>query len=78
MEKVITATGKEFDTDYFVAPPDGMAFIRILNSDIVEVASVFSNPDEIRVLTCGDEKIEGYSFLAVSVDRDAYKVTLQR
>ena len=47
MEKVTTATGKTFDCDYFNPfAPAAQVNIRILNSNLVEVASVFGNPAE--------------------------------
>lgn len=47
MEKIITATGKQFDCDYF-NPSEviGQANLRVLNESIVNVATVFSSPNE--------------------------------
>ncbi len=47
MEKVITATGKMFDCDYFNPfPQAAQVNLRILNASWVEVATVFGNPSE--------------------------------
>lgn len=47
MEKVKTATGKEFDCDYFNPfPPAGQVNIRLVNASMTDVAAVFSNPAE--------------------------------
>lgn len=47
MDKIKTATGKEFDTDYVATiPSPPMAYIRILNTPLTTVAAVFSNPAE--------------------------------
>ena len=47
MEKLKTATGKEFDCDYFNPfPPVGQLNLRVLNTPLATVATVFSNPNE--------------------------------
>lgn len=47
MDKIRTATGKEFDTDYIATIPNPpMAFIRICNAAISDIAAVFSDPRE--------------------------------
>ena len=47
MDKIRTATGKEFDTDYIATIPNpAMAFIRICNAAISDIAAVFSDPRE--------------------------------
>ena len=47
MEKIKTASGKQFDCSSFSAMtnPD-RAYIRIVGSSIAEIASVFSDPNE--------------------------------
>lgn len=55
MEKLKTATGKEFDCDYFNPfPPVGQTNLRVLNTPLTTVASVFSDPNETVQLYCGD------------------------
>ena len=47
MEKLKTATGKEFDCDYFnPAPIFGQTNLRVLNTTVAEAATVFSDPRE--------------------------------
>lgn len=53
MEKLKTATGKEFDCDYFnPAPSLGQTNVRVLNTSIAEVAQIFSDPKETVQLWC--------------------------
>lgn len=55
MEKLKTATGKEFDCDYFNPfPPVGQINLRVLNAPLPTVAAVFSDPSETVQLFCGD------------------------
>lgn len=45
MEKLKTATGKEFDCDYFNPfPQAGQINIRILGESLATIATVFANP----------------------------------
>ena len=54
MEKLKTATGKEFSCDYFNPfPPVGQINLRVVNADVATVATVFSNPTETVQLWCG-------------------------
>ena len=47
MEKLKTATGKEFDCDYFNPfPQAGQINIRILGESLATIATVFANPAE--------------------------------
>ena len=47
MEKLKTATGKEFDCDYFNPfPLANQVNIRVLGVSLVEAVTVFSNPSE--------------------------------
>lgn len=78
MEKVKTATGKTFDSDYFnPCPPVNQANIRILNSNLVEVAAVFGNPAETVQLWCGEMYASHYSkLIAIVPEDDAIRVVL--
>lgn len=68
MNKVITATGKEYDSDYFVTlSHPQQAYFRILNTPIDVVAKVFSDPSETTELYCGDYYIKGYTKLVVII-----------
>lgn len=80
MNKVITATGKEFDSDYFVilSYPQ-QAYFRILNTPIDIVAKVFSDPDETAELRCGDYYIKSYTKLVVIIpENNAIKVAVAK
>ena len=78
MIKVITATGKEFQTDYLVTiPVPETMFVRILNTERETVESVFRNPEETSVLLYGDRRYEGYTeFQSIFDEGDALKVGL--
>lgn len=80
METLKTATGKEFQCDYFVDMDyPAQAFIRILNTSIADVAAVFSNPAETIQLCYGDRYLAHYTKLAVIfVDGNAVKITLTK
>lgn len=78
MEKLKTATGKEFACDYF--NPNhyiGDVDIRILNSSFAEVATVFSDPKETVQLWCEGEYLSNHTKLVAIVNEgDAIRVTL--
>ena len=78
MEKLITATGKEFLSDYLATIPfPAQAYIRILGTPIVTVANVFGDPAETSHLQCGEVAINGYThLLAIIPEADAVKVAL--
>ena len=78
MTKVKTATGKEFDSDYFVALQDPpMMFVRVLNQDERTLQEVFSDPNETSCLSSGDRVAFGYTTLhSIFNEGDAFKVTL--
>jgi hypothetical protein len=78
MEKLKTATGKEFDCDYFNPfPPVGHVNLRVLNADLVDVATVFSNPDETVLLSCGLQCASQYTKLvAIVPEGNAIRVVL--
>lgn len=78
MEKITTATGKVFDTDYFNPfAPASQVNIRILNSSLVEVASVFGNPVETVQLFCGKSYLAQHTkVIAIVPEGDAIRVVL--
>ena len=80
MDKVITATGKEFDTNYLVTiPRPAMLFVRIYNSNIETVREVFSNPGETIRLEYSNKQFDGYTKLDTIVDEgNALKVVLEQ
>jgi len=80
MEILKTATGKEFYSDYIaVIPHPEQAYIRVLDTDITTVASIFSNPDETVQLWHGDHHLTDYTKLvAIIPEASAIKICLAR
>ena len=78
MEKLTTATGKAFDCDYFNPFPETrQANIRVLDTDLATVATVFSNPAETVQLWCGEAYAAQYTKLvAIVPEGDAIRVVL--
>lgn len=79
MDELITATGREYQTDYLVTiPKPAMLFVRIFSDDIDAVREVFQNQEETAVLTYAKKEYEGYTILDSIVDEgDALKVVLK-
>lgn len=80
MDKVKTATGKTYDSDYLaVIPTPAQAYIRILNASLADVAVVFSNPKETIQLWHGEHYLAYYTHLvAIVPEADAVKVVLAK
>ena len=80
MEKVKTATGKEFDCTYFNPfPPSGQVNISIINSSFATLASVFSNPAETVQLWYGKKYLAHHTkLIAIVNDGDAIRVVLEK
>lgn len=80
MDKIITATGKNFDSDYVATIPyPEMAFIRILGVPIGTVAEIFSDKTETETITYRDYVLTGYTkLLALVIEGDAVKVNLAK
>ena len=78
MEKLRTATGKEFDCDYFNPfPPVGQLNLRVLNTPLATVATVFSNPNETVQFWCESQYASGYTRLvAIVPEGNAIRVVL--
>lgn len=78
MDILTTATGKEFDCDYFNPfPPVGQANLRVLNTSLATVATVFSNQNETVQLWCGEQYAAQYTKLvAIVPEGDAIRVVL--
>ena len=78
MEKLKTATGKQFDCDYFNPfPQGGQVNLRILNASLVEVASVFGNPAETVQLWWGQQYLAHHTrVVAIVPEVDAVRVVL--
>lgn len=78
MEKVITATGKRFDCDYFNPfPPAAQVNLRVFGVSLVEVASVFGNPAETVQLWWDQQYIANHTkLIAIVPEGDAVRVVL--
>lgn len=78
MEKLTTATGNEFSCDYFnPCQSTGQCNLRVLNTNISTVASVFSNPSETVQLWCGNQYAANFTRLvAIVPESDAIRVVL--
>ena len=78
MEKLRTATGREFDCTYFNPfPPMGQVNISIVNESFATLAAVFSDPKETMQLWCGRQYLAYHTkLLAIIDDEDAIRVVL--
>ena len=78
MDKIKTASGKTFETDYFnPCPPVGQVNLRVLGASVATVAAVFSNPAETVQLWCGSQYAANYTRLvAIVPESDAIRVVL--
>lgn len=78
MEKLKTATGKMFDCDYFnPAPSFGQTNLRVLNTTVASVATVFSDPKETAQLWCEGMYAAQYTKLvAIVPEGNAIRVVL--
>lgn len=78
MDKLRTATGKEFDCDYFNPfPPVGQINIRVLNAPLPTVATVFSDPNETVQLFCDEQYAAQYTrLIAIVPEGNAVRVVL--
>lgn len=77
---VITATGKEFESDYFVEhKPSKSVYFRIMDTDIETAKAVFEDEGETAVIKYGEQRYEGFTTLDfISDEGDAIKVRLIR
>lgn len=78
MEKLKTATGRSFNCDYFnPCPPVGQLNLRVLNTPLSAIATVFSSIDETVQLWCGDQYAANYTKLvAIIPEGNAIRVVL--
>lgn len=78
MEKVRTATGREYTCDYFnPCPKVGQINLRVVGATLVEVASVFSNPAETQQMWWEKEYAAQYTrLIAIVPEGDAIRVVL--
>lgn len=80
MATIVTATGKAFESDYFVPMQDPpILFLRILKQPENVVNAVFSDKKETSCLTCANRVAFGYTNLqSIFQEGDALKVTLSK
>lgn len=80
MDKLKTATGKEFDCDYFNPfPPARQINLRVLSTPLSTVATVFSNPNETVQLWCDGVYASQYTkLIAIVPEENAIRVVLGR
>lgn len=80
MEKIKTATGKEFEcSSLSTLPTPARAYIRIQNETVATLAAVFSDPNETVWLECGPHKVEGYTKLfAIFPEPEAIRIVLTK
>ena len=78
---IITATGKQFKSDYVVPhDPTKSVYIRIKDENQASVGTAFSDPNETRILKYRNSTYEGYTVL-LSLEKQedgTMKVRLQK
>ena len=80
MEKLKTATGKEFNCDYFNPfPQEGQLNIRIVGESLATIATVFANPRETLQLWWEGQYAAQYTqILAIVPETGAVRVVLRK
>lgn len=78
MVKLITATGKEIDCDYFNPfEPLGQVFLRACGISLLEAVTIFSNPSETVSLRWGKEYVAHHTKVVnITPEADAIRLTL--
>ena len=78
MEKLRTATGREFDCDYFNPfPPVGQTNLRVLNTPLPTVATVFADPQEtVQMWFEGQYAAQYTKLIAIVPEPGAVRVVL--
>ena len=78
MSKLKTATGKEFECDYFnPSPSTKQVNLRILNESLVTVTTVFSDKRETVQMTWENQYAAMYTdLIAIVPEMDAVRVVL--
>lgn len=80
MDKITTATGKEFDCDFFSSIPEPpRLYLNIVNTTFARVAEVFFNPTETMQLRCGRYYFAQFTRLvSISPGNGAVQVALAK
>lgn len=78
MEKLITATGKEIDCDYFNPfTPLGQVFFRVCDVSLMDAVTIFGNPSETVTLKWGKEYVAHHTKIVnITPEADAIRLTL--
>lgn len=78
MSKLKTATGKEYECDYFnPAPTVGQLNLRVLNTSLANAAAVFSDKRETAALRWENQYAALYNkLIALVPEPDAIRVVL--
>lgn len=80
MDHIYTATGRSFDSDYFVVLEDrSLMFFRVLHTDENTVRQVFGNSSETSCIRSGNRIAYGYINLRTIIkEGEAFKVVLSK
>ena len=80
MEKLKTATGKEFDCDYFNPfPQEGQLNIRIVGESLATIATVFADPREtVQLWWEGQYAAQYTQILAIVPETGAVRIVLRK
>lgn len=80
MATIKTATGKTFESDYFVPMQDPpVLFLRVLKQPEDVVNAVFNDKNETSFLTCAGRVAFGYTnFQSILKEGEAFKVMLSK
>ena len=78
MNKLITATGKEIECDYFNPFPTlDQVFFRVIGLTLVESVNIFANPNETVALKWGKEYVAYHTkVINITPEGDAIRITL--
>lgn len=78
MDKLKTATGKEFECDYFNPfPPANQVNIRIMGISLVDAVSVFSDPTETVQIWYGQQYLAHHTkVVAIIPEISAVRIVL--
>lgn len=80
MDKIKTASGKEFSSDYLTTiPSPAQMFVRVIGAEFSTVKDVFGNPEETRQISYGARLFTGYTrMISAFREDDAIKIILAK
>ena len=80
MQTIKTATGKEFKCDSLSSIPEPFrVYVRVTDATVAQVASVFSDPEETRLLEYGGITLTGCTkLLAIIPEGTTIRVNLTK